>query len=61
MQHIKEVDMKDSVVGGVGLKLKVFKNGEYEIPTVVHFNTRQASRGIKDSELVFERVSIMYL
>jgi len=53
--------MKDSVVGGVGLKLKVFKNGEYEIPTVVHFNTRQASRGIKDSELVFERVSIMYL
>lgn len=57
LQHIKQVDASDSSVGGIGLKFKVYRNGEYEKPSIVYFNTRQASRGIKDSKLVFERVS----
>ncbi|KAF6020846.1 hypothetical protein EB796_020834 [Bugula neritina] len=56
LQHIKEVDASDNAVGGSGLKLKVFRNGDYGRPAIVYFNTRQASRGIKDSKLIFERL-----
>ena len=44
----------------MGLKLKLYRNGDYGKPAIVYFNTRQASRGIKDSKLVFERVSEQY-
>lgn len=54
MQHIKEID----AVGGAGLKLKVYNNGNYDKPAIVYFNPQQASKGIKDSKLVFERVSL---
>lgn len=57
LQHIKEMDADDRAVGGAGLKLKVYRNGQYTTPAIVYFNSRQASRGIKDNKLVFERVS----
>lgn len=58
LQNIKEMNINDRAVGGLGLKLKVYRNGDYGAPAVVHFNTRQAGRGLRDKEKgpIFERV-----
>lgn len=52
--------MSDSAVGGSGLKLKVYVNGDYGVPSLVYFNKRQQSRGISDDKIILARVSKVF-
>ncbi|XP_048584983.1 doublecortin domain-containing protein 1 [Nematostella vectensis] len=55
-QHISEIDANSRLLGKQGLRLKVYENGHTDGEAIIHFNLREAEKGIQgDSSQLMHR------